>query len=133
MRRNFVHTSAASINIGAAIPRPSTPAPATHSAKTLPASPTAVAETADTFALPVESTVESNLNVEGKAFDAAVKRGGGHFVTVKPSTDTYMPVYYSHGKSYAGKVHHVKEKGHRKHVGEEAPSDSVSSDSSDTE
>ncbi len=130
MRRNFVHNSAAAASIGAAAPKMSPSVPATSPKKTPSAAPLPVTA-ADTFALPVEAAEPKEpLAVEGKAFDAAVKRGGGHFATIKPSANTYMPVYYSHGKSYAGKVHHVKGKGRKKHVGSETPSDSASSSES---
>lgn len=62
----------------------------------------------EVVSLPVDAPLPAAADVAGKAFDAAVQRGGGHFVTVKPSANTYMPVYYSHGKSYAGHVHHTK-------------------------
>lgn len=106
MRRNFV--------IGTYAP-PSTPPPSPVQSKKIEG---------DVFALPVDV----GMPIEGKEFDAAVKKGGGHFVTIKPSEDTYMPVYYRHGKSYAGKVHHVKK--HHKRIGESSSSDSSDSSSS---
>ena len=94
MRRNFV-SKLSPLEVGSAIPS---------------------STGSDLFCMPVEAEVE---DIGNKAFDAAVKRGGGHFVTIKSTADTYMPVYYAHGKSYPGKVHHDKKGRHhaKKHVG----------------
>lgn len=96
MRRNFVTT-----HIGAPFP--------------------ATAVEADVFALPTEigeplpTAIGEAMPIGNAAFDRAVAHGGGHMVTIKPSADTYMPVYYdAHGKSHAGKVHHVKHPHHHK-------------------
>ena len=126
MRRNFATTTPAASSpsktpIGAPLPVPESGA--------LPVE-------GEVFALPVEAAAPPSsptMDVGGKAFDAAVKRGGGHFVTVKPTPDTYMPVYYSHGKSYAGRVHHDKHPHKRKHSGAAVPVPDYSSSSDDDE
>lgn len=74
----------------------------------------------DVFAMPVDI----GTSIGNKAFDNAVAKGGGHFATIKPTANTYMPVYYSHGKSYAGKVHHDKHQHHK--TGSEISSSSSS-------
>lgn len=36
------------------------------------------------------------------------RRKGGKIRTIKPTTDTYLPVCYLGKKSFRGEVHHVK-------------------------
>lgn len=109
MRRNFVHT-----DIGSPIAKQQSNTPAKIEG--------------EIFMMPVDIG-ESSANIGNKAFDKAVAKGGGHFATIKPTADTYMPVYYSHGKSYAGNVHHDKKNKSKHHrVGAQEGSNSSSSD-----